>query len=129
MEIGKKLRELRQSKHLSQGDIEQKAAPLRCYTSRVENGSTIPTIETLEKYARAMQIPLYRFFTAGEAVNAPKLPAANLFSAEGQPAWGFAAKHQPQLRPFAKAFKRTNYRRQKLLVDLAQEMARRRAKS
>jgi len=60
MEIGQRIRELHESKNLSQGDIEKRTGLLRCYTSRVENGHTVPSVETLEKYARALQIPLYR---------------------------------------------------------------------
>jgi transcriptional regulator with XRE-family HTH domain len=66
IEIGQKLRELREEKNLSQGYIEQKTGLLRCYVSRVENGFTVPNVETLEKFARALEIPLYRFFTEGE---------------------------------------------------------------
>ncbi len=66
MMIGQRLRELRESKKLSQGDVEHRTGLLRCYTSRVENGHTVPSIETLEKYARALEIPLYRFFYDGE---------------------------------------------------------------
>jgi transcriptional regulator with XRE-family HTH domain len=46
MNVGKRLRLLRESKNLSQGDIEEKTGLLRCYISRVENGHTVPTIET-----------------------------------------------------------------------------------
>ena len=74
MVIGQKLRELRESKNLSQGDIEHKTGILRCYTSRVENGHTIPSVDTLEKFARALEVPLYRFFTHGQPVKMPKLP-------------------------------------------------------
>jgi transcriptional regulator with XRE-family HTH domain len=66
MQIGQKLRELREAKNLNQGDIEQHTGLFRCYTSRVECGHTVPTIETLEKYARALKIPLYRFFYDGK---------------------------------------------------------------
>ena len=52
MEIGPRLRELREEKHLIQGDIENNTGLLRCYVSRVEMGHTIPDVETLEKYAR-----------------------------------------------------------------------------
>jgi transcriptional regulator with XRE-family HTH domain len=65
MLIGKKLKQLRESKNLSQGDIETKTGLLRCYTSRVENGHTIPSVETLEKYAGALDVPLYRLSTTG----------------------------------------------------------------
>jgi transcriptional regulator with XRE-family HTH domain len=63
MLIGERLRELRESKRLSQSDIEKRTGLLRCYSSRVENGHTVPSIETLEKYARALEVPLYRFST------------------------------------------------------------------
>lgn len=62
MIIGERLRVLRESKKLSQGDVEKRTGLLRCYTSRVENGHTIPSVETLEKYAQAMGVPLYEIF-------------------------------------------------------------------
>src|SRR6202022_624028 len=66
MVIGNRLRELRESKQLSQGDIEKRTGLLRCYISRVENGHTVPAIETLEKMARALEVPMYRLFHDGE---------------------------------------------------------------
>jgi len=65
--IGNRLKELRESKELSQGDIEKRSGLLRCYISRVENGHTIPSVETLEKMVRAVEVPLYRLFHDGEA--------------------------------------------------------------
>src|SRR5690242_14143074 len=62
MIIGDRLRALREEKKLSQGDIERKTGLLRCYISRVENGHTVPAIETLEKIVHAMEIPLYQIF-------------------------------------------------------------------
>jgi len=56
MLIGDRLRELREEKKLSQGDIEKRTGLLRCYISRVENGHTVPAVETLEKLARALEI-------------------------------------------------------------------------
>jgi transcriptional regulator with XRE-family HTH domain len=64
MMIGDRLRQLREAKNLSQGHVEEKTGLLRCYTSRVENGHTVPSIETLEKYARALDVPLYQIFLA-----------------------------------------------------------------
>src|SRR5215468_11357435 len=55
MIIGDRLRALREDKKLSQGDIEKRTGLLRCYISRVENGHTVPAIETLEKLARALE--------------------------------------------------------------------------
>lgn len=62
MMIGDRLRDLREAKHLSQGDIEKRTGLHRCYVSRVENGHTIPAISTLEKLARALEVPLYQIF-------------------------------------------------------------------
>ncbi len=120
MEIGHKLRELREEKRLSQGDIQDKTGLLRCYVSRVENGFTVPNVETLEKFARALEIPLYRFFTEGERVKMPKLPTSNL-----ELAWEVNGNHRREIRQFAKAFSEMDDRNQTLLVHLAQKMARR----
>ena len=68
--IGERLRTIRESKNLSQGDIEHRTGMLRCYTSRVENGHTVLSIDTLAKYAQALEIPLYQLFYDGE--EAPK---------------------------------------------------------
>ena len=73
MGIGAKLRELRIARNLSQGDIEKRTGLLRAYTSRVEHGHTVPTVETLEKYAHALEIPLYRLFTDEDSVEVLKL--------------------------------------------------------
>ena len=66
MILGRRLREIRELMSLSQGDIEKTSGLLRCYVSRVENGHTIPSLETLEKWAHALSIPLYRIFYDGE---------------------------------------------------------------
>jgi transcriptional regulator with XRE-family HTH domain len=60
MDIGRRITSLREEKELSQGDIEKRTGLLRCYISRVENGHTVPAIETLEKIARALEMPLYQ---------------------------------------------------------------------
>ena len=64
--IGERLRTIRESKNLSQGDIEERTGLLRCYTSRVENGHTVPSLDTLAKYAQALEIPMYQLFYDGE---------------------------------------------------------------
>jgi transcriptional regulator with XRE-family HTH domain len=55
MIVGERIRALREAKKLSQGDIQQRTGLFRCYTSRVENGHTVPSVETLEKFARALR--------------------------------------------------------------------------
>jgi transcriptional regulator with XRE-family HTH domain len=66
MIIGERLRQLREEKKFSQGDIEKRTGLLRCYVSRVENGHTVPSIETLEKLANALETPMYRLFYDGD---------------------------------------------------------------
>jgi transcriptional regulator with XRE-family HTH domain len=60
--IGQKIRQLREQKGLSQGDIERSTGMLRAYISRVEHGHTIPSLESLERFAAALGIPLYQLF-------------------------------------------------------------------
>jgi transcriptional regulator with XRE-family HTH domain len=77
MNIGETIRNYRLQKGMSQGDIEKRTGLLRCYLSRVENGHTIPSLDTLAKIATAMDVPLGQFFaeshTNGAARNLPPL--------------------------------------------------------
>jgi transcriptional regulator with XRE-family HTH domain len=74
MVIGTRLRSLREEKGMSQGDIEKATGMLRCYISRVENGHTTPSLETLERFAGALKVPLYEMFYSGEG----EVPTPNL---------------------------------------------------
>jgi transcriptional regulator with XRE-family HTH domain len=67
MNIGTTIRGYRLQKGMSQGDIEKRTGLLRCYLSRVENGHTVPSLETLQKIARALDLQLSEFF-AEEAI-------------------------------------------------------------
>jgi transcriptional regulator with XRE-family HTH domain len=64
--IGKRLRQLREEKGFSQGDLEELTGLLTCYISRVENGHTVPSLETLEKFASALNVQLFELFYVGE---------------------------------------------------------------
>ncbi len=90
MVIADRLRALREEKQLSQGDIEKRTGRLRCYISRVENGHTVPAIETLEKLARAMEIPMYQLFYDGE--EPPKLPNLPKRKSSDDIAWGSSGR-------------------------------------
>jgi transcriptional regulator with XRE-family HTH domain len=73
MKIGTAIRTFRLQKGLSQGDIEKKTGLLRCYLSRVENGHTVPSLDTLSKIAIALDLPIAQFFaddTLGQQLNA-----------------------------------------------------------
>ena len=63
MKIGMMIRGYRLQKGMSQGDIEKRTGLLRCYLSRVENGHTVPSLDTLSKIAHALDVPLAQFFT------------------------------------------------------------------
>lgn len=85
MIVGERLKAVRESKQLSQGDIEHKTGLLRCYISRVENGHTVPSVETLQKLCAAMEIPMHELFYEG--AGKPPMPKMNLPEPhEGTPA-------------------------------------------
>ena len=122
MIIGDRLRELREEKNLSQGEIENRTGLLRCYISRVENGHTVPAFETIEKFARALEVPLYQLFYDGEAP--PALPNIIKRKTAGDLAWGSSGKEARLLEKFRRLLSRTNEGDRKLLLFMAQKMAR-----
>lgn len=76
MKIGTTIRAHRLQKGLSQGDIEKKTGLLRCYLSRVENGHTVPSLDTLSKIAVALDLPISQFFSedmVGRQLNTQRL--------------------------------------------------------
>jgi len=122
MIIGDRLRELREQKKLSQGDIEKRTGLLRCYISRVENGHTVPAIETLEKLARAMEVPLYQLFYDGE--EPPKVPNLPKRKTADDIAWGNSGKDARLLGQFRRLLGKTDEKNQRILLFMAQKMAR-----
>ena len=62
MNVGERIHLLREQKQLSQGDVEHRTGMLRAYISRVEHGQTVPTLASLERFAEAFDVPLYRLF-------------------------------------------------------------------
>ena len=119
MLIGNRLKELRESKELSQGDIEKRTGLLRCYISRVENGHTVPAIETLEKMARALEVPMYRLFHDGEApasLRKVKPPKDDEFGSRGA-----QADYLSKLRRLLAKMKPND---QQFLLHMAQKVAR-----
>ncbi len=66
MDIGKRLRRLREAKRLSQGDIERRSGLMRSYVSRVEGGFTVPSVATLEKWAKALEVQPYQLLFQGK---------------------------------------------------------------
>jgi transcriptional regulator with XRE-family HTH domain len=123
MIIGDRLRQVREEKKLSQGDIEKRTGLLRCYVSRVENGHTVPAIETLEKLARALEIPLYQLFYDGE--EPPKLPTLLKRTSPDDIAWGSAGKEARYLNKLRRLLGKTEEGDRKLLLHMAQKMSNR----
>jgi transcriptional regulator with XRE-family HTH domain len=122
MIIGERLRALREQKNLSQGDIEKRTGLLRCYISRVENGHTVPAVETLEKMARALEVPLYQLFYDGE--EPPKLPDFALRKKGDDLLWGSSGKDARILSHFRRLLRRVSENDRKLLAFIAQKMVR-----
>ncbi|HEY2459515.1 MAG TPA: helix-turn-helix transcriptional regulator [Candidatus Acidoferrum sp.] len=123
MIIGDRLRELREKKDLSQGDVETRSGLLRCYVSRVENGHTVPSIETLEKLARALECPLYQLFYDGDA--APEVPAWFGDAASKKDVWGSDRKDVQFVEKLRKLLAKCNDKDRKMIMQMAQQLTQR----
>ena len=121
MVICDRLRELRESKNLSQGDIEKRTGLLRCYISRVENGHTVPAIETLEKLARALEVPLYQLFYDGE--KRPKLPNLLKRKTSNDIVWGSKGRDAIYLHKLRKCLSKAGDKDPMILLSVAQKLA------
>jgi len=81
MDIGRKIRTLREAKGYSQGDVERRSGLLRSYISRVEGGYTAPSLVTLEKFAKALDVQPYQFlFNSGGRPRAISIPSHPVLS-------------------------------------------------
>jgi len=123
MIIGDRLRALREEKNLSQGDIEKRTGLLRVYVSRVENGHTVPAIETLEKFARALEVPMYQLFYEGD--EPPKLPNLPKRKSSDEIAWGSSGKDARFLNKLRRLLGKAAEDDRKLVMHMAQKMAHR----
>src|SRR5258708_39761475 len=122
MIIGDRLRELREEKKFSQGEVEKRTGLLRCYISRVENGHRVPAVETLDKFARVLEVPMYQLFYDG--AEPPKLPNLPKRKSDDDIAWGSTGKDALWLYRFRRLLGRTEESDRKLLMFMAQKMAR-----
>jgi transcriptional regulator with XRE-family HTH domain len=118
MNIGDRLRAIRAQKNLSQGDIEKRTGLLRCYVSRVENGHTVPAIETLEKFARALEMPLYQLLYDGE-----EIPATTT-SSNG--AWGDVGRDARYLHKLRQLLARMKEDKREVLMSFVLKLTKRR---
>jgi transcriptional regulator with XRE-family HTH domain len=123
MIIGDRLREMREAKKFSQGDIEKRTGLFRCYISRVENGHTVPAVETLEKFARALEVPMYQLFYDGE--EPPKLPNLPKRKSSDADAWGSMGKEARYLGKLRRLLSKTDEGNRRLILHMTQKMAKR----
>jgi transcriptional regulator with XRE-family HTH domain len=123
MTIGDRLRAFREQKKLSQGDIEKRTGLVRPYISRVENGHVVPSIETLEKFARALEVPMYQLFYDGEeSLKLPNLPKRN---SSDETLWGSSSKDARFLNKLRRLLGKSDEHDRKLVLLMAQKLARR----
>jgi transcriptional regulator with XRE-family HTH domain len=108
MKLGERLRALREEKNLSQSQIEKRTGLLISYISRVERGDTVPSLETLEKLCRALELPLYQLFYQGNVKT--KL-------------WGTSGKEARFIVKFRRVLGRIDKNGRKLLLRIARTMA------
>ena len=120
MMIADRLKALRERKNMSQGDIEKRTGLFRCYISRVENGHTVPSIETLEKMARALEVPMYTLFYDGE-----KPPKLNVSESGVLTGWGSSGRDAKTLHRFRSLMSRADESDVKLLLFMALKMTQR----
>ena len=120
MLIGDRLRELREHRKLSQGDVEKRTGLWRCYISRVENSHTVPLVATLEKLARALELPMYQFFYEGD--KPPELLPMNVIC-KAKNEWGQRRKDARLLQKMCMLLSKMKERDRKLIFVLAQKVA------
>ncbi len=121
MIVGERLRALREERNFSQGEIEKRTGLLRCYISRVENGHTVPAVETLEKFARALEVPMYQLLYDGE--KPPQLPSLRKGKSGRKSAWGDSGKDARTLAKFRRLLSKAKEVDQLLLLSIAHKMA------
>src|SRR6266851_2542006 len=120
MFIGDRLRVLREEKKFSQGEIEKRTGLQRSYIYRVENGHTVPAVETLEKFARALEVPLYQLFYDGD--EPPKLPSFPRRRSSSALVWGDTGKDARTLAKFRQLLSRADEEDRRLLLFMAKKM-------
>jgi len=122
MVISYRLRAIREQKDLSQGDIEQRTGLKRCYVSRVENGHTVPSIETLEKLARALEVPMYQLFYEGE--QPPEVPSLPKGISAGNVEWGSSGESAKFFNRLHQLLSRLSADDRKLIMHMTFQLVR-----
>ena len=120
MLIGQRLRDIREAKNLSQGDIADVTGFARSYISRVEHNRSVPGVETLQKGARALGMPLYQIMYDGEAPPRP----LKLSSQSDETLWGNHGRDVSKLNQLQHSLAKMDEKHRKILLALAGQMAR-----
>ena len=118
--ISDRLKTVREHRKLSQGDIESRTGLLRCYVSRVENGHTIPSLETLKKLARALDLPLYQLLYDSEMP--PDIGSSRRNKAEEKLHF-YSPKDRRYFRKVTEYLCRMSVQDRQLLMQFAQSIA------
>ena len=120
MDIGYRLRLLREQKNLSQEEVVKRTGLIRSYVSRVENGHTVPSVATMEKWARALEISLYQLLYDGEKPPAP----VNRGESNGEAdEWGSVGKDGRFMNKLCHSLARMSERDRQVLMSLARTLA------
>ncbi len=123
MVISDRIRAIREQKHIAQGDIERRTGLKRCYVSRVENGHTVPSIETLEKLARALEVPMYQLFYEGDAP--PEMPALPEGASRESDEWGKSGESAKFFQRLRQLLGRVSQADRKLILHMTFQLVRR----
>ena len=120
MILSDRIRFFREQKSLSQADMERRTGLLRVYISRVENGHTVPSVETLEKMARAMDMRVYQLLYDGP--EPPSLPnhAVGNASRDG---WGSSGKDARFLAKLRRCLSKMTLRDRRILMATISEIS------
>jgi len=123
MLIGERLRKLREEKKLSQGDIERRSGVQRSYISSVEHGRITPSIQTLEKLASALEVPMYYLVYDGGKPSAPVLVK---WESPDDTAWGSSGKDAKYLNNLRRLLAKLDDKDRSLIMHTLRKMADRR---
>ena len=112
MDIGKRLRELRAARGLSQSAIRKRASLSDAYVSRVERGRATPSLGIMERWAKALDVELYQLFFVGHGeAKAPVLTEKIRIGSQEQTLLGLCGQMSVEDRAFVISLARNLVRR------------------
>jgi transcriptional regulator with XRE-family HTH domain len=76
MQLGARVRTARQQRHLTVAALAEASNLTKGFISQVEAGKSNPSLDSLERIARALQVPLNSFFLASQRTDEPGAPPA-----------------------------------------------------